>query len=119
MGLFAQPVFQRVLNNYNALLTLWNECLQFDPKPDPDVRGRIIGCQAQMKSFDFFFGLNLGQRIFSHTDNLSESLQKSSMSAASGQHNAKLTMNALKQIRSDDCFKAFYENRPAKERATP
>ena len=101
--------FQRVLNNYNALLTLWNECLQSDPKPDPDVRGRIIGCQAQMKSFDFFFGLNLGQRIFSHTDNLSESLQKSSMSAASGQHNAKLTMNALKQIRSNDCFKAFNE----------
>ena len=63
--------FQRVLNNYNALLTLWNECFQSDPKPDPDVRGRIIGCQAQMKSFDFFFGLNLGQRIFSHTDNLS------------------------------------------------
>ena len=78
--------FQRVLNNYNALLTLWNECLHSDPKPDPDVRGRIIGCQAQMKSFDFFFGLNLGQRIFSHTDNLFESLQKSSMSAASGQH---------------------------------
>ena len=34
-----------------------------------------------MKKFDFFFGLNLSQRIFSHTDNLSDTLQKASMSA--------------------------------------
>ena len=62
-----------------------------------------------MESFDFFFGLDLGHRIFSHTDNLSKTLQKSSMSAASGQRNAKLTMEVLNQIKNDDCFKAFYE----------
>ena len=26
----------------------------------PDVRARIIGCEAQMERFDFFFGLHLG-----------------------------------------------------------
>lgn len=31
------------------------------------------------------------------------------MSAASGQRNAKLTMEVLNQIRNDVCFKAFYE----------
>ena len=61
-GLFEQSV-SRVLDNYEALLELWRECLQANPKPDPDIRGRIIACQAQMESFDFFFGLNLGHRI--------------------------------------------------------
>ena len=54
-----------------------------------------------MKKFDFFFALNLSQRIFSHTDNLSETLQKASMSATSGQHNANLTKDALKKIRNE------------------
>ena len=63
-----------------------------------------------MKKFDFFFGLNLSQRIsFSHTDNLSKTLQKAGMSATSGQHNAKLTKDALKKIRNDDCFATFYQ----------
>ena len=66
--------FQRVIDNYDALLKLWSDCLE--TRLESDVRGRIIGCRAQMKKFDFFFGLNLSQRIFSHTDNLSETLQK-------------------------------------------
>ena len=45
--------------------------ISLDEKLQSDIRGRIIGCQAQMNTFDFFFGLNLGQRLFSHTDNLS------------------------------------------------
>ena len=66
--------------------------------------------EAQMKKFDFFFGLNLSQRTsFSHTDNLSETLQKAGMSATGGQHtDAKLTKDALKKIRNDDCFAIFY-----------
>ena len=56
--------FQRVIDTYDALLKLWNDCLE--TRLELDVRGRTIGCQAQMKRFDFFFGLNLSQRIFSH-----------------------------------------------------
>ena len=63
-----------------------------------------------MKKVDFFFGLNWSQSFsFSHTDNLSETLQKADMSATSGQHNAKLTKDALKKIRNDDCFATFYQ----------
>ena len=94
--------FQRVIDNYNALFKLWNDCLE--TRIESDVRGRIIGCQPQMKKFDFFFGLNLSQRIFSHTDSLSETLQKAGMSATSGQYNVNLTKDALKKIRNDDCF---------------
>ena len=81
--------FQRVIDNYDALLKLWNDCLE--TRLESYIRGRIIGCQAQMKKFDFFFGLNLSQRIFSHTDNLSETLQKAGISATSGQHTREAT----------------------------
>ena len=58
--------FQRILGNYAALLQEW--AVSLDEKLQSDIRGRIIGCQAQMNTFDFFFGLNLGQRLFSHID---------------------------------------------------
>ena len=75
--------FHRIIDNYSALLQEWIVCL--DQKLQAGVRGRIIGCQAQMNTFDFFFGLHLGERLFSHTDNLSKTLQKTRMSAVSGQ----------------------------------
>ena len=97
--------FQRILDNYTALLQEWAVCL--DEKLQADVRGRIIGCQAQMETYDFFFGLNLGERLFSHTDNLSKTLQSTKMCAASGQRLANLTKEVLQKIQSDDCFMLF------------
>ncbi len=47
-----------ILDNYIVLLTLWDECLE--EKLQSDMRARIIGVQAQMKLFNFFFGLSLG-----------------------------------------------------------
>lgn len=77
-------------------------------KLQPDVKGRIIGCQAQMQAFDFFFGLSLGERLFSHSDILSKTLQSTKMSAVSGQHLAQLTKSVLESIRNDDSFSVFY-----------
>ena len=54
--------FQRIIDNYSALLQEWIVCL--DQKLQADVRGRVIGCEAQINTFDFFFGLNLGERLF-------------------------------------------------------
>ena len=98
--------FHRVIDNYDPLLKL---CNKLETRLESDDRGRIIGCQAQMKKFDLFFGLNLSQRIFSHTDNLWETLQKAGMSATSEQHNANPTKDALKKIRNDDRFATFYQ----------
>lgn len=74
--------------NYKSLFKLWEVCLE--KRVDPDVRARIIGRDAQMKTFDFFFGLHLSQCPFAHTDNLSSSLQASSLSATAGQNLAVL-----------------------------
>ena len=46
-----------------------------------EVKARINGVAAIMKIFDFLFGLILAERILKHTDNLSNTMQTSSMSA--------------------------------------
>ena len=62
-----------------------------------------------MNTFDFFFGLNLGQRLFSHTDNLSRTLQQTKMSALSGKRVACLTKDVLQKMRNDTSFRSFYD----------
>ena len=62
-----------------------------------------------MNTFNFFFGLNLGQRLFSHTDNLSKPLQQTRMSAVSGKRVAGLTKEVLQKMRDDISFKSFYD----------
>ena len=61
-----------------------------------------------MNTFDFFFGLNLGQRLFSHTDNLSRTLQQTKMSAR-GKRVACLTKDVLQMMRNDTSFRSFYD----------
>ena len=64
--------FKKIIDHYNSLQQLWEDCLQENLARD--VRSRIFGCQAQMKTFSFLFGLRLGQRLYCHTDNLSKDL---------------------------------------------
>ena len=47
--------FQKSIDNYCLLLTLWDECLK--ESLDAETKSRIIGCKAQMKTFNFYFGL--------------------------------------------------------------
>ena len=50
-----------------------------------------------MNSFDFYFGLLLGDLLLYHSDNLSKTLEATRMSAIDGQ-------NTLQSTRSDDNF---------------
>lgn len=88
--------YERILVNYTSLLKLWKVCLE--KRLDPDVRARIISCDTQMKTFYLFFGLHLTQRLFTHTDNLSRTLQSSSLSATAGQNLIRLTVKTLQSI---------------------
>ena len=65
--------FRRILDNYEPLLKVWDQSLVTNLKPE--IKAHVIGCQTQMKTFAYFFGLNLGQCLFVHTDNLLKSLQ--------------------------------------------
>lgn len=97
---------QSVLDNYEVLLGVWNDALS--SKLDGEMRARIIGVDTQMHTFDFLFGITLGNLLLRHTDNLSKSLQIKSLSAAEGQRLASLTLHVLKSLRDEDNFKNFY-----------
>ena len=94
--------YKRILDNYDALLQLWDTSLT--SKLDSETRARIIGCQSQMMTFDFFFAVYLSQRIFAHTDNLAAALQSRNLSAAGGKHLAELTIKTLQSIRNEESF---------------
>ena len=100
---------ESILVNYSTLGILWEECLHSATRLDPDVKARIIGVQCQMLTFNLLFGLKLCERILKMTDNLSKTLQNSSLSAAMAQHIASLTVTTLSKMRTDEAFQAFFD----------
>ncbi len=89
-------VLNSILNNFTVLLKLRDESL--DVVKDSDMKARIQGVAAQMRKFEFFFGVSLGFLILRHTDNLSKTLQRADMSAAEGQEVVSLTLTTLKSL---------------------
>ena len=71
---------QRVIDNYEALMKVWIHCLD-NGKMESELKGRIIGVKTQMESFELYFGLHLGARLYPHTNNLARSVQNKGMSA--------------------------------------
>ena len=98
---------KRILENYETLMLLWDECLE--EKLDQETKSRIIGCKAQMKTFKFFFGLSLSHKLYSMTDNLSKTLQAKRMSALTGRKQADLVIKTVSGMRDPEKFKAFYD----------
>ena len=95
------------LDNYEVLFALWKESLE--SPLESDFKARVIGVQAQMRTFNFLYGVSLGALILAHSDNLSKTLQHKSMSAAEGQQIAKLSLNVLKWMRQPEQFQLFYK----------
>ena len=46
---------QSILDNWDVFQKLMHEILE--GRVDPEVRGRVVGVQTQMQSFNFFFGI--------------------------------------------------------------
>ena len=78
-----------ILDNYNVLNGVWEKA--YDIVKDTETIARIRGIAAQMTSFDFYYGLVLGDILLRHTDNLSRTIQKEHASAAEGQTVAFMT----------------------------
>ena len=91
------------------ILKLWVECLK--ESLDAETRSRAIACKAQMKTFNFFFGLCLGQRHYSFTDNLSRTFKKEKTRAVSGQRLASLAAKTFENMRNDSDFALFYQKK--------
>ena len=99
---------KKIIDNYEPLLKLWKET--FEEKLDAETKSRIIGCKKQMESFKFCFGLQLGRKLYAHTDNLSKTLQQEKMSEIKGKSLADLTVETLEGIRNDRDYNLFYES---------
>ena len=96
------------LDNYKELMTLWKFCLENDNMAT-EVKSRIVGVKKQMEKFDFFFGLSIGHRLYSHTDNLSKTLQAEKMFACTSKRTAELVVSVLEGLRNEDSFKSLFQ----------
>ena len=97
-----------ICEDYKELEELWNWCLV--EYRDREAKATIHGVQAQMQTFDYFFGLRLGILLLGHSDNLSTSLQAENLCAVEAQKIAKSTVNKLKKMRSDEKFNLFWKD---------
>ena len=91
-----------VLDNYTVLQHLWEEAESV--AKESDIRAGLIGVGSQMTSFDFYFGVYLGEMVLHHTDNLSKTLQKKKLSAAEGQQVVKVTLQSMSSAERFDLF---------------
>ena len=69
-----------ILDNWLPLQKLWQESLS-GAGLQPELRGRIISVQAQMETFEYYFGVTIIQKILGHSDNLSRSIQSPDLTA--------------------------------------
>ena len=77
-------------------------------RKQPGIQARINGVKTQMENFNFFFRIELGERILKHTDNLSRTLQNGAYSAAEGQIVVELSVRTLQSMRDDNSFDLFW-----------
>lgn len=98
---------QSVLDNYHVLQELWEEAIEI--VGDSEVRARIGGTSAAMATFDYLFGITLGQLLLQHSDNLSKTLQNPLLMASEAQEIAALTCKTLERMRNDESFDLFWQ----------
>ena len=97
---------ERIRLNYETLDATWEECSEIATQSE--VKARINGVSAKMKDFNFFFGLMLAERILKHADNLSKTIQATTMSAVEAHHISQLSVSVLEKMRTDESFDQFW-----------
>ena len=96
----------RIIENYLYIIKLWNKSL-VNENLTTEIQSRVTACQNQLAKFDLFFGLHLEHRLYSHTANLSKSLQSEKMSAAFSIRLANLTISLFQSFRVKRSFESF------------
>ena len=70
---------------------------------------RVLGAQAQMSTFDYFYGLRLGILLLRNSVKLSASLQTKDLCAGEAQ-TAKNTVVTLTKVRTYENYHLFWED---------
>ena len=105
--------YKKIESNYLRLMKLWDVLLAAG-QLDSEVKARTIRVQGQMCVFQFFYGLNLSQRLFTISDDLLKTLQKESKSTLSGFHLAELTVQTYQKC--DQMKKLSYFSKPSQRK---
>ena len=87
---------------------LWSQSLE--TKLDTEVKSRITGVRYQIEIFDFYFGVQLGNLVLRHCDNLSKTIQKPTLFTGDFHSFASLSIKAMQKLRSDNSFDLFWTN---------
>ena len=96
---------ESVIENYDTLQKVFQECLK--EEKDPNTKGRLRGIISYMQTFDYFFGISVGHLLLRHSDNLSRTLQRHDISAAEGQDCAAASIATLAGKREK--FDSFWD----------
>ena len=96
-----------IVLNYSTLQSTWDNALEV--ARDSESKARIHGVSSQMKTFEYYFGISLGELVLRHSDNLSRTLQHKSLSAAEGQHVAAMVVKTIESMRSEEAYKLFWD----------
>ena len=96
------------MNYDEPLMKFWDLSLSAF-KLDTEIKARIIGVKVQMEKLKFLYGLSLGQRLFSVTENLSKMLPSKSMSALTGLYFAKLTTKTSSEMQIEESSKLLFD----------
>ena len=84
-----------MIDNWIPLQELWDESLETNL--ESEVKSRVTGVKHQMGTFDYYFGVSLGAQILRFSDNLSNTLQDTHISASEGQAVSSLTVKTLEK----------------------
>ena len=95
-----------IIGNYAVLQNTWEEAV--DAVRDTESKARINGVAAQMEKFAFLFGAVIGELISRHSDNISQTLQKKTTSAAEGQQVVRMVIDKLQGLRKQEYYDLFW-----------
>ena len=96
-----------VLANYEVLRESTQKFTEM-ARYDQGMSAKCNSMRFQFTQFNFLFGLCLGHLVLQPADNLSNALQKKSLSAAEGQRMVHEMLHTLEQLRSDE-FQKFWK----------
>ena len=93
---------ESIRQNYPTLFATWEEA---DVVKQANVKARIT---AKMKEFAFLFCLMLAENLLKHCDNLSRTIQSSSMPAVEARRLSELCIRVFQKMRDDEDFDLFW-----------
>ena len=97
-----------VIRNFDELQKFQNQSLE--NCSCLEIKARIHGIKVYTLKFSYCFGIHLAHLILSHTNNLSQKLQGTQITAAHAQVVSRACVTTLESIRSENEFNSFWNN---------